>query len=65
MVSQWHKIKSNLGEMLKRIGCSAIQLTDEGIDDPEKDLNIGLEKEGVDAQKFIVPKNGQTVRFSK
>ena len=41
------------------------QLTDEGIDDPEKDLNIGLEKEGVDAQKFIVPKNGQTVRFGR
>lgn len=65
MVSQWRKIKNNLGEMLKRIGYSAFQLTDEGIDDPEKDLNIWLEKEGVEEQKFIVPKNGQTVRFSK
>lgn len=37
------------------------QLTDEAIDQPEKDLAIALEHAEIAAQSFIAPKNGQTI----
>lgn len=41
------------------------QLTDEGIDDPEKALAMSLAEQGIDPNDFIVPKNGQTIVFGK
>ncbi len=37
------------------------QLTDEAIDQPEKDLADALVQAGVDRHTFIAPKNGQTI----
>ncbi|MBC7370812.1 MAG: MBL fold metallo-hydrolase [Bdellovibrionaceae bacterium] len=39
------------------------RLTDEGIEDPEKDLTIALKKYAVSAKDFSVPKNGQSFLF--
>jgi L-ascorbate metabolism protein UlaG (beta-lactamase superfamily) len=39
------------------------QLTDEGIEDPVVDLQKSLLELGVDPQKFLAPKHGQTIRF--
>jgi L-ascorbate metabolism protein UlaG (beta-lactamase superfamily) len=39
------------------------QLTDEGIDDPPKDLALSLRAAHIDLRHFVAPKNGQTLRY--
>jgi len=41
------------------------QLTDEGIDDPLKDLNIAKLKYKLDDKSFVATKNGKTIHFVK
>jgi L-ascorbate metabolism protein UlaG (beta-lactamase superfamily) len=41
-------------------GC--FQLTDEGIDEPVRELAIALGKHGVDPQDFRAPETGETLR---
>jgi L-ascorbate metabolism protein UlaG (beta-lactamase superfamily) len=49
------KSKQSLG-----IHFGTFQLTDEGIDDPEKDLRTEMKKQGTPFSEFIVPKNGES-----
>ena len=41
------------------------KLTNEAIDDPEKDLKIALKEKNISENKFLAPKNGQTVPYKK
>jgi L-ascorbate metabolism protein UlaG (beta-lactamase superfamily) len=36
------------------------RLTDEAIDDPEKDLKSGLPKNNITTEDFQIPRNGET-----
>lgn len=39
------------------------KLTNESADDPIKDLNKSLNEKNISAEKFVAPKNGQTIYF--
>ncbi len=39
------------------------QLTDEGIDDPPRELAVALAARGVKPERFVVPANGQSITF--